>query len=219
MKKALLLLLILIIGTSILLSCGTEEEGGAKNREYDEKTVAAAAEELIKSSELLNELFWGEGIKYNPDPKYANGYYYMADYFSLDKFGVETVSDIENLTRGVFSEDFSNYIFSSTVFAPAYDADGNITLFARYSQKETDGVNEYIMVYSKWEPFLYDDVEYDYESIKVIRSEGEKVIVEISCTVTDSESKNTKEQTVSVKLIEESGGWRLDSPTYTSYIE
>ncbi len=213
-KKIIIILavLLIILTVTLLVFCNKEDE--VKNREYDAEIVVSEAKDLIKKSESLNELLWGEGIKYDSNPAYASGYYYRADELSLDTWGIETVEDINSLMRKTFSEGYSNQIFASTVFSSANDADGNLIHFARYIQKGDDSSLEYIQVYSKWEPFLYDSAVYDYTSVRAIESKGERVYVQINCSVTDSETKKTENKTVTVALIEESAGWRIDSPTY-----
>lgn len=215
LKKIIIIavILVLIITVALLVIFGREDTE-IKNREYDAAVVVSEAKRLIEESEKLNELLLGEGIKYDLNPAYANGYYYRADEFSLDTFGVTTVSDIKNLMRKTFSEGYSNQLFNSTVFTSAKDANDNIVHFARYIQKGEENSPEYILVYSQWEPFLYDETTYDYTSVRAIESKGEKVYVEISCSVKDSESEKTEKKTLRVALIEESVGWRIDSPTY-----
>ena len=211
MKKISFVLTLILLFT-FLASCGEEV---IPDREYDAKEVAAAAKTLIEKSETLNTLLWGEGIKYDvTNNLHASGYYYRADQFSLDDFGVETVEDIEKKVRAVFSEGYSNQIFASTVISSASDVNGNLVYFARYQQKADLGKPEYIQVYSKWEPFLFDSVTYDYASIKDAGVKGERVFVDIVCTVKDSESGDCEKRTLNIALIEEKDGWRLDSPSY-----
>ena len=209
-KKISLILTVILLFTS-LASCGEEV---IPDREYNAQEVVEAAKTLIEKSESLNKLLWGEGILYDvTNNLHASGYYYRADEFSLDNYGVETIADIEKQVRAVFSENYSNQIFASTVFSSASDVNGNLVYFARYQQKEDLGKPEYIQVYSKWEPFLFDSVTYDYTSVKDSGAKGERVYVEISCSVKDSESELVEKRSIRVALIEEKSGWRLDSPT------
>ena len=63
-----------------------------------------------------------------------------------------------------------------------------------------------------------EKTEYDYDSVKVITSEGERVKIEVKCTVTTSDSK-TQTRTESMYLIEEEDGWKLDSLSKIAYLE
>lgn len=212
MIRKISLILTVVLLFTCLAACGEEV---IVNREYNKNEVIAAAKTLIKKSESLNTLLWGEGIKYDPlNAPDSSGYYYRADEFSLSSYGIETVEDIENLVRDAFSEGYSNDVIASSVFTSAKDSTGNLVYFARYQQKGEVGSPEYILVYSKWEPFLFDAVTYDYSTIRDTGAVGEQVFVEIDCTVTDSETEKSEKRTVKVALIEEKDGWKIDSPTY-----
>lgn len=189
-----------------------------KNREYDENEVKLAAESLIKKSAELNYIFWGEGIGYINDASYSVGYYYPADIFSLLSYGIETIDDLKEKTKKVFSSSYSENIFS-TVFSSLGDED-EIYGFARYYQKYSDAENkepECIMVYSNALVLLKDEVSYDFDTLKVIGSKKQTVYVTLSVNVKRGE--NTQSRELKVGLVEEEGGWRIDTPTYMSYVE
>lgn len=211
MKKIISLLLLLALLCSFI-SCGD------KNREYDENEVKLAAEELIRSSAELNRIFWGEGIGYIDDASFSVGYYYPADMFSLYDYGIETVDDLKEKTKKVFSQAYSQNIFS-TVLSSLTDGDG-IYAFARYYQKYSDAEYkepECIMVYSKALVLLNDEVIYNYDTLQVIGSKKEIVYVTLTVDVRRDEKIQTR--TLKVGLIEEENGWRIDTPTYMSYVE
>ena len=211
MKKIISLLLLLALLCSFI-SCGD------KNREYDENEVKLAAEELIRSSAELNRIFWGEGIGYIDDASFSVGYYYPADMFSLYDYGIETVDDLKKKTKKVFSQAYSQNIFS-TVLSSLTDGDG-IYAFARYYQKYSDAEYkepECIMVYSKALILLNDEVIYNYDTLQVIGSKKEIVYVTLTVDVRRDEKIQTR--TLKVGLIEEENGWRIDTPTYMSYVE
>ena len=93
--KKLLSLIVILSSLFTLASCG--------NRKYDEAEVKAAAEELILSSEMLNEIFWGKGIAHYEDTNTSNGYYFEASYSALREYGFYTIAEMETLTRATFS--------------------------------------------------------------------------------------------------------------------
>jgi len=211
MKKIVSLIIVVALLCS-LVSCKE------KNREYDENEVKLAAESLIRKSAELNYIFWGEGIGYINDASYSVGYYYPADIFSLLSYGIETIDDLKEKTRKVFSLSYSENIFS-TVFSSLGDED-EIYGFARYYQKYSDAENkepECIMVYSNALVLLKDEVSYDFDTLKVIGSKKQTVYVTLSVNVKRGENTQTRE--LKVGLVEEEGGWRIDTPTYMSYIE
>ncbi len=208
--KALLLTLVVVF----MMICNT---GCKNNREYDEAEVVLAAELLIKKSEILNEIYYGNGIAYDADISKAEGYYYPADPVHTYKLGVSTVEELKTLTRECFSESFANSIIN-TKLSSIMDEEG-IQSYARYYQKYNalDDTEECIMVYKNAVVYLIDTVVYDYTTIKVSGVEGDEVFVKITATVTNSEGKS---QTVEkeISLIEEEDGWRINSPTYIRYV-
>ncbi|MBO7302742.1 MAG: hypothetical protein J6U68_00980 [Clostridia bacterium] len=208
-----MLTLVVIISVFSLYSC-------EDNREYDETEVKAAALELIKKSVSLNEIYYGEGISYVDDENLAVGPYYPADNNSLARFGIETVDDLVNKTKEVFSTEMSTMIYD-TKLKPVYDSDGVIRGYSRYYQKYTEDKDpkpECILVYSEASSLLDDEVTYDYDTLRVKESKGEIVYVEIDVFVKTDDGKS-QNKTLNIGLIEEADGWRLTSPTYTSYVD
>ena len=212
MKRIISILLILIISIAALTSCG--------DKKYDEAEVKAAAKELIKSSVMLNEIYWGEGIPYTDDKNTSDGSFYMA----LDSYcylkGFTNLDELKAITEKTFSKEFCKSQIYSSVLANVQDGTDTAFLTRYYQKYDVDDLKtpEYIMVNTNWEQLLYGDVEYDYESIKVIGSEKETVYVTLNATVTlDDLAPQTRE--IRVSLVEEDDGWRLDSPTYLTYIK
>ena len=207
------LTLVVIFNCFALYSC-------EKNREYDEAVVKAAADELIKKSIGLNEIFYGKGLSYSDDESKALGPYSPATEEACSRYGIETIDDIKTKTRAVFSTELSNLMFD-TKLSTVYDSDGIIRAYSRYYQKYTDADNptpEYIMVYTDAVAQLKDTVTYDYSTLSVKGSKGETVYVEIEVLVlTDDGKSQTK--TLEIGLIEEADGWRLSTPSYTSYVD
>jgi hypothetical protein len=63
---------------------------------------------------------------------------------------------------------------------------------------------------------LPDKVEYLYDTLTVTHSEGDVVYVKVDAKVTkDEEHEQIKEMTIG--LIEEENGWRIDTSTYLKY--
>jgi hypothetical protein len=74
------------------------------------------------------------------------------------------------------------------------------------------------MVYKDAKVFLEDTVIYDYDSMKVSDVDEEIIYVTLSVTVINSENKS-QTSSLTVGLIEEENGFRLDTPTYKTYIK
>jgi hypothetical protein len=213
MKKILISLLVIILTLS-LFSCGKIK--------YDENDVRSAAKELILKSAILDKLFWGDGIEYVEDLNYANGSYYMASPLSLISYGIETVSDIEELTRATFSERYAKSSLESVFGVKQQYEDENdfVYVLVRYYQKyeDTEGqVPICIMVNSKYEPLLTDKVEYLLDTVKVLYSDKERIYVSVDASV--SRGDKTQINTVKFALVFENGSYKIDTPTYTSYKE
>ena len=214
-SKKLLSLLTVISILFLTVSCGEE-----KNREYNEAEVRAAATELIKATELLNEIYYGEGIPWYRSPTQGNGTYQPADDIWLDQKGFTTVQELKKMTTDVYTKDYCDDVFAS-IFESMKDVNDNINSFARYIQIYDDlSVDEqiplYILVNTKTVPLFTDEVEYHYDTLRISRVKGQKVYAEIGVTVTNSEGKS-QNSTIEVALLEEADGWRLDEPTYIKY--
>ena len=212
MKKILSILCAAMLLFS-LLSCDKE-----KNREYNEEEVLAAAKPLIEASVPLNEIYWGEGIGYIDDKNTADGSYYEANIVDLKEYGIKTIEDLKNKTRAVFSEEYSNVIFSTTLSSVS-DSSG-IQGLARYYQKYEDieRTKPYcIMVYSEAKALLTDEVEYLYDTMEVVGSVGAVVNVKLLVKVTRKGVSQNRELTVG--LIEQADGWRINDSTYMVFRE
>ena len=201
--KRLLAALIALTVIFNLFSCNDE------SREYDESEVLFAAERLIRRSEDLNEIYWGRGIIYEENLSYSNGYYYPAAPEHLLELGFFTIEEMKEKTRETFSASYCENIFSTSL---SFVGEDEIEGYARYYQ----GL-ETIMVYSKYLAFLKDEVLYDYDTLSVLKSKGEYVIVKISAEVKRGDKSQTRE--IEISLIEEKDGWKIDTPTYMSYQE
>ncbi len=210
-NKIIALLLAITAALSLFAAC-------KMNRSYDEEEVASVSRELIKRSEVLNVIYYGEGIKYIEDASYANGAYYKADPIYLAAIGIETLDDLKKETREVFSEGLSN-IMINTALAPFVD-DSGVQRFSRYYQKFSalDDTPECIMVYKDAPVLLTSTLTYDYKTLKVLESAGDIVYVSIDAEVENKDGKRQKRQ-IKIGLIEEKSGWKLDTSTYVNYAD
>ncbi len=209
MKRIVFLFIVLSISLS-LVACG--------NIEYDEDELKEKAKELIYTSAVLDEIFWGAGIDYVNDLSFSNGIYYMASEISLNKYGIRTVYDLEVLTRATLSERYANSALQSAL-GGANDGEF-VFVLARYYQKYSDIEQKEpvcIMVNSSYKPLLTDTVDYLYDTIKVLSSDKERIYLTIDVNVT--RDKSTQRQTLDIALTIENGEYKIDSPTYTTYIE
>lgn len=201
----------------LLLSLIVSLTGCKKNRKYNAEEVLTSARLLIEKSTLFNEIYYGAGIPYSGDLSEANGIYRKALDDYMDKQAFSTIEELRRLTQEVYSSGLSEIIFS-TKLSSVSDDDG-IRSMARYYQKydgDFSDIPAYIMVNSETENLLPDTVEYLYDTLRDLGSEGEKVYVSILARVTNGDGQS-QEHTLRIALLEEAAGWRLDSPTYLRY--
>jgi hypothetical protein len=187
------------------------------NRRYNEEEVVAAAQILLKDAEMLNNVYYGSGIEYY-DSDEEKGYYRKANDNHLEKLGFSTIDELKTLTEKTYSAEYSSILYS-TILSPMA-TDTSIIVPARYYQvyDEESGEPTHIMVYSKFIPMMKDKIEYDYSTLKATGSKKEKVYVTVEATVTREDGKSQK-TTVTITLVEEESGWKIDNPTYANYNE
>lgn len=189
---------------------------GEKDRKFDKEEVEAATKQLLKEAEFLNQIYYGSGIKYYDTDDGKTGHYRKADLAHLEELGFSTVDELKTITEKTFSDEYSDLLYS-TILSSMKEGSTVVTA-ARYFQAYDEETNQPtdIMVYSKFNVKFRDKVEYDYDSIKAERSKRDKVYVSVNATVTNSEGKSQK-ITLTITLVEESDGWKIDNPTYANY--
>ena len=205
---SLLLITVTIVSLFTLSSC---------NRKYDEEEIIEVSKILLKDAEMLNIVYYGSGIEYFDDED-EKGYYRKANVNHLEELGFSTIDELKKLTDKTFSVGYSSELYSTILSSLATDI--SIVSPARYYQAydEETGAPTHIMVYSNFTPMLKDSIVYDYDSLRVEGSKKEKVYVKIDATVTKADGKS-QSTTVTIALVEEDDGWRIDNPTYANYNE
>ena len=208
-KKGKYIAIILVIAAIIALIAALSP----RDREYDEAVVKAAAIELLTEAAKLNEIYYGNGIDFLDKSQHNISVYNEADPASLDKYGITTVDDIKQKTFAVFSSSQCNSMFKG-----AFMGQGTSSM-SRYYQKYDDktGNPVCIMVNSNYEQLMVGENFYDFSTLKVIGSEREFVYITIDVNVIYGEK--TQKHTLTIRLLEESAGWRIASTSFASYNE
>lgn len=207
-RKVISLILVIVVLSSLLTlsSC---------NRKYDEDEVIAAAKVLLKEAEVLNEIYYGKGIRYYDTEIENAGYYRRADATHLLELGFSTIDELRAMTERTFSYEYSQNLYTTLLYG--FKEDGKVVTAARYYQYTDEKTKEsFIMVYTKFEIMFKDTIVYDYDSIKVEKSKKENVYLTVNATVTNAEGAS-QQITLTITLIEELGGWRICNPTYANY--
>lgn len=197
-----------------------EDEGG--DIVYDEAEVRAAAIERLKESVLLNEIFYGAGM---PELEGASddliGGYVPIDPAYAESHGLNSVDDLKLLVQNTFS--YTMYGDIERLFLTGASGDG--TNFAHYidgqGEKDEDGNREHLGIFV-WVNRVpeYDrqstvrptqTTSFDYDSVTVIGAEGNRVKIEVNCTVRDSRDGREVNVRRALYLVNEYGRWKLDS--------
>ena len=219
-SKIFLLLLTLALLIPSLTSCNEKN----KNREYVESEVVSAAKVLIEKSLILNEIYWGDGIRYEVPANEEN----IKGYLPADKehlaalekeYGIKDLQTLKEKTREVFSQTGYNWIVSSCLTNVMGDV--GIVSYARYYQSvenETTGATGDLMVYTTARNIYKNtqNVEYIYDQMHVSGVEGEVITVSLKVTTTGLDGE-TSTRDFSVELIEETDGWRLHGASYATH--
>ena len=107
---SLLLTVLMLLSTVMLPSC---------NRRYDESEVLDAAKKLLKTAEMLNFVYHGDGIEYF-ESEGEIGYYRKANPAHLEKLGFKTIDELKTITEQTFSKRFTSSLYS-TILSPLSD--------------------------------------------------------------------------------------------------
>ena len=202
---SLILIVLVLASTLTITSC---------NRKYDEAEVLEAAERLMKSAETLNFVYYGSGIEYFDSEQ--NSRYKIANPAHLKTLGFSTIDELMDMTEKTFSVGYANTVYSTVLYT--LRDDDKIVSYARYYQAYDENTNEptHIMVYSSYPYMLKSSIEYDYSTLRVEGSKKENVNLLIDAKVTNSDGAS-QITTITISLIEEENGWRIDNPTYANY--
>lgn len=209
----LLLLAILLTLSLSLMSCAES---------YDEDEVIEASETLLKNSEALNTVFFGEGIGYI-ESSYSNGDYKEADSFHLEKLGFSTVAELRTLTYSTYIDSYAESVLGLAL-NPLYNADGEIQYVAKYAEAfyDVEMTKPYILVYSRFEDvrvIFEDKMSFDYSSIRADGIKDGRVKMWVKVTVEGEGGKlQSREISFSIKK-ENEKGYRLTGPVFTNYKE
>lgn len=203
-KKIFTFLLALTLLFSFsLTSCG--------DRDYDEEEVIAASRELLLKSIEVNKVFYGEGLILDEDTNFSNGSYYPAYELQFENLSFNDIEGLKKLTESVYTKDLSELIFSTKL--SSVEDENYVISLARYYQRDDDFIR-CIMIYKDAEVLYTNEVDYIYDSIKVIGADGEYIKITVDTVLTDKEG-SSETVNIELKLLEEENGFRLDTLSFT----
>ena len=210
-KKIILIVVSVIIVFGIILAIYL----APRDRKYDEAEVRAAATELILASAKLNDIYYGEGIKFLEYSENNKSLYCEADPTHLASLGFSTINELKLMTKKVFSASHSETMFSGT-FSGAGTSQMS-RYYQEYDDSRIDPKPLYIMVHREYTPLMNGEMTYNFDTLKIIGSKREYVNATIDVTV--AKDGKTQTHTLNIRLIEEEAGWRLASTTFANYNE
>ena len=202
------LILILTLASVTLTSCKKDEI------EYDEGEVLTEAERLLKSAEVVNSIFYGNGIAYVQGAN-QNGIYCEADYNHLYSLGLRSLNDMKKLCLDTYSIGMSQMIFSATVDVSG-DGSGSFLIARYYAPAEEP---ERLMVNTSYKQIFDDKMTFDYDTLKIVGTEGDKIKLTVKASVKSTNEEKTDAQSVEIKvlLVKEDGEYRIDNFVFANY--
>lgn len=207
MKKIIFPLILIL-----LTSCSSPE--------YTADELRPILDELLTRSAELNVIYFGTGLPLAEDAEAAEEFYAAFDY-DIESINYHPVSsdapyqnetELREATLEVFTEDYSEYLFSRafTGISETFTDDSTETsrvesvVYAMYI--ETDGVLTVRLDLD--EEAMELGREYDTANMEILRCRDDYVLVKVPTTM------NGEPLDIELKLVNTADGWRLDSPTY-----
>lgn len=196
MKTKIICLILAAFTVLSLASCGVSKA--------DKEEITNAAKELIEASYEINEIYFGHGLEVTDTEVLANTeYWYVAEdcpYKSMD--------DIKKATAKVYSSDYCEdylYLIGFEGIANENEEESNIA-YARFKE---DTKGKLCQMKSASEGGFDLKRTYDFSTITVESYVRGKATIKIKSLVDGKEDTE-----VTLTLVKQADGWRLDSPTY-----
>ena len=204
----LVLIIVLILVSVTISSCQKNEI------EYDEAEVLSEAERLLRSAQIVNSIFYGDGIHY-VEGLNQNGIYCEADYTHLYSFGLRTLTDMKKLCLETYSESMSYMIFAATTDV-SNDGSGKYLVSRYYAPSEAP---DRLMVNTGYKKIFDDKMTYDYSTLKIEGATGEKIKLTVTALLNSTDESKTEQQsvTINVFLVKENGEYRIDNFVFANY--
>ena len=180
-------------------------------RETDEELLSTATH-LLEESALVNEICFGAGLSYVKDESegYLTPGYAEATEQARTQYGVQSVADIKERVRTVYSTATGDYV-DSIIFQPVRD-ENTVLTYRRYFDAEDGKGRACLMVKKDYEPFATGSVQYGNVRIQKHTRSRAEILVDI--TVTDGTESRTDKDVCFCLRYED--GWRFDTLTYAS---
>ena len=128
---------------------------------------------------------------------------------------ISSINGLKAATEEVYTEELCAIIYK-TKLTSVYDNDGNIVSYARYWEKTDENKQKILMVYKAADARYENEVEYLYDTLKVVGSEGEYIKITVDVKLTTFAGLSRVESAEFI-LLEEANGFRLDTLSFVKY--
>ena len=199
MKTKILAFVFAVIMILSLTSCGVSKA--------DKEEIVNAAKELITASYEINEIYFGKGLKTTGKEVLVHTEFEYVD----ESTGYTSIAALKEATAKVYTEDYCNDYLYVMAFEGIKSADDEESAIS-YPRFREDTKGKLCQMKSAKEDGAELSRTYDFDSIKVESYVRGVATIKIMSLVDGKADETTGE--ITLKLVKQADGWRLDSPTY-----
>ena len=186
----------------------------------DPDTVRAALEDLVEQSYTLNEVYFGVGLPISDDREDVERFYasFDTDITSVNYHPVaadaafQSEDEIRAATEAVFSQSYCAYLFERAFsgISDTFDegTENEVTKTAAYARYIQYGETLTVRLNLADEAIPLNRT-YDCANAEILENKAAYVLFSVPSTV-----DGLPDEEIEIKIVLESDGWRLDSPTY-----
>ena len=161
-----------------------------------DEEARAELERLLPKAKELAEVFYGQGLPYEPIAEDSSDYY---AYVTSDA-SYQSIAAIKTAAEGVFSTEYLESVYE-------YAFEGSDYYASRYFMATVDG-KQRLKINLKLEPMaLYTDI--DLSSAKVVEGTPAKAVVKVKATNAKGVVKDKE-----ITIVRQGDAWVLDCGAY-----
>ena len=202
MKKLALILAVVLLLAFLLTACGGKDPVTAEE-------VLPVARALIEKSVIVNTIMIGDGF---PTGSEAFGEFLYGDRAFEEEHNLHSVEDILTLTASVYSTQIYTVLYDGVI-----TKDG--VLPPDYQNRAVTDTNPTggVLVHRDREGWYKDTThEYLFDTMTMTAASANAATVTITVRIQPA-GYEPQEREISVNLIRNENGWRLDKLTYVAY--
>lgn len=193
MKKIISVFLTLAVLSACLCACSP----------HSNDDIAAAAKDLIEKSYEINEIYYGKGLPYTEDIIIG----IATEYALVDSeaCGYSTIEDLKKAAAAVYSADYCEHLFK-VAFEGLSTEELETVSFARYLE---DFGYQLTILKEAAEKGLELNRTYDLSTLTVEKCQRNTATVSVTSLV-----DGVEDEVITITMVFEADGWRLNTPTY-----